>query len=338
MIKIENKLNSQITFYKRKKGLIKKTLELALLCDLEVFLVIVDKKNKLSITSSKKSPEKFISTYLKNLSKRKIKEQFSLNDYPNIFKSDKELFINKKKNDMKIRETIKHKSKIDNSIEENKSNDIKEDNNKIFFKIEIPEINLTNNTESINSFPTLHNSELKKENDNKNNLKLSDKKQKLFPIQIPKSNNIKKNIKSAFINNNISEQYFNDINSQNNKITPAIKNNDNFQVPTPLCTPKDDNFDFQNSSFNSFNYSLEKREINFNFSPLNNMNNKNIKENLSSSYNNNFINYSKNNGIFNDSKKEYNLFNFDNYLISSEFNDCNKDIYDKDFVSKNTKK
>ena len=111
MAKIENRLNSQITYYKRKKGLIKKTLELALLCDVEVFLVIVDKKNKLSITSSKSSAKNFVSTHLLDLEHKRIKEEISLKDYSNMFKGTKDIIKNinekQKENENISNESIK---------------------------------------------------------------------------------------------------------------------------------------------------------------------------------------------------------------------------------------
>ena len=71
--KIKNRLSCQITYYKRKKGLIKKALELSRLCDIEVFLVIVDAKKRLSITSTKTSAKQFIDQYLIHLSPLNIK-------------------------------------------------------------------------------------------------------------------------------------------------------------------------------------------------------------------------------------------------------------------------
>lgn len=62
--KIKDRLNSQITYYKRKKGLIKKAMELSLLCDVNILLAIVDKKERLSLTTSANSPKEFINSYL----------------------------------------------------------------------------------------------------------------------------------------------------------------------------------------------------------------------------------------------------------------------------------
>ena len=80
MAKIKDKLNSQITYYKRKKGLIKKATELSLLCDVNILLVIVDKKNRLSITNSSNSCQDFLNNYLHNPKPTKIKEEHTLKD------------------------------------------------------------------------------------------------------------------------------------------------------------------------------------------------------------------------------------------------------------------
>ena len=111
--KIENKKRSQITYYKRKKGLIKKAMELSLLCDVNFFLVIVDKKDRLSITSSKNSVEDFIKKYIVDINNIKVKETYTLQDYNKIFEKEKEIqfYINKYKVDLEKNEKIKEISK-----------------------------------------------------------------------------------------------------------------------------------------------------------------------------------------------------------------------------------
>ena len=63
--KIKSERNRNVTLYKRKKGLIKKAMELSLLCDAEIFLAIVDKeRQKLSYFRTAKNINEFISKYL----------------------------------------------------------------------------------------------------------------------------------------------------------------------------------------------------------------------------------------------------------------------------------
>ena len=95
--KIENKIASQITYYKRKKGLIKKAMELSLLCEVDIFLVIIDKKGRLSITCSQNSIEDFIKKNIININNKIVKETYTLKDYNKIFGKEKEIesFINK---------------------------------------------------------------------------------------------------------------------------------------------------------------------------------------------------------------------------------------------------
>ena len=65
MTKIENRLNSQITYYKRKKGLIKKAMELSLLCEANIFLCIIPKgTTEKSIFCSNESYNEFIENNL----------------------------------------------------------------------------------------------------------------------------------------------------------------------------------------------------------------------------------------------------------------------------------
>ena len=58
--KIKNDRNRLITFIKRKRGLIKKAMELVLLCDADVFVAVVSHENpQLSIFSNDPNPETF---------------------------------------------------------------------------------------------------------------------------------------------------------------------------------------------------------------------------------------------------------------------------------------
>lgn len=45
--RIENKINRQVTFAKRRNGLLKKAYELSVLCDAEVALIIFSNRGKL---------------------------------------------------------------------------------------------------------------------------------------------------------------------------------------------------------------------------------------------------------------------------------------------------
>ena len=59
--KIENQTYKNITFAKRKNGLIKKAYELSTLCDVEVALIVFSPAGKLFILDGKKRCSKFIS-------------------------------------------------------------------------------------------------------------------------------------------------------------------------------------------------------------------------------------------------------------------------------------
>ena len=82
--KIKNDRNRLVTFIKRKRGLIKKAMELALHCDADVFVAVVSHENpQLSIFSNDPNPETFTEKYLK--SPIEPIEFCSLSEYSTLF-------------------------------------------------------------------------------------------------------------------------------------------------------------------------------------------------------------------------------------------------------------
>ncbi|KAJ0789632.1 putative transcription factor MADS-type1 family [Helianthus annuus] len=62
--KIENTTNRQVTFSKRRNGLIKKAYELSVLCDVDVALIMFSPSGRASIFSGSRSIEEIISRYI----------------------------------------------------------------------------------------------------------------------------------------------------------------------------------------------------------------------------------------------------------------------------------
>ena len=62
--RIENKINRQVTFSKRKAGLLKKAHEISVLCDAEVALIVFSHKGKLfEYSSDSRSPPHYYYYY-----------------------------------------------------------------------------------------------------------------------------------------------------------------------------------------------------------------------------------------------------------------------------------
>ncbi|KAG5096045.1 hypothetical protein JHK84_051633 [Glycine max] len=61
--RIENKTSQQVTFFKRRSGLLKKASEISVLCDAQVALIIFSTKGKLFEYSSERSMEDLLERY-----------------------------------------------------------------------------------------------------------------------------------------------------------------------------------------------------------------------------------------------------------------------------------
>ena len=119
MKKINNRMSRQITYYKRKKGLIKKGLELSLLCDVEIFLVILDNKKKASILSTNKGSFNFLCDYFNNLKSFYVKEFYNINDYKKLCYQN----LKKKENNINIfnEDTLNNSTKYNSFDKESKT-------------------------------------------------------------------------------------------------------------------------------------------------------------------------------------------------------------------------
>ncbi|XP_042978081.1 agamous-like MADS-box protein MADS4 isoform X2 [Carya illinoinensis] len=94
--RIENKINRQVTFAKRRNGLLKKAYELSVLCDAEVALIIFSNRGKLYEFSSSSSMLKTLERYQKcnygvpdhqtNVSAREALELSSQQEYLKLIK------------------------------------------------------------------------------------------------------------------------------------------------------------------------------------------------------------------------------------------------------------
>ncbi|KAF4370539.1 hypothetical protein F8388_020125 [Cannabis sativa] len=62
--RIENNTNRQVTFSKRRNGLIKKAYELSILCDIDIALIMFSPSGRLSHFSGKRRIEDVLSRYI----------------------------------------------------------------------------------------------------------------------------------------------------------------------------------------------------------------------------------------------------------------------------------
>ena len=286
MQKIHNKITSQTTFYKRKKGLIKKALELSVLCDVEVFLVIVDKKKRLSITSTNNSAINFINSYLMNIDNLHIKEEIGIKDYTKFKKNkiqnskDKLNFV--KENDTKTLSDISNQNnteikKRELNVSISNDIDIKKDKDLNYEKICIEQSKksstITSRSSSFeeNNFNQLNFVNFNHINQNNNNLKqsLNSLKNKNFRVLI--NNQSYSNSSSKFIQNfNIPQKKDFDFNPYHNTINNNYQENENFNELSPFLNTTNNNLTQIRLKDIPENYSISASSIsNFNnLSPI----------------------------------------------------------------------
>ena len=244
--KINDKYISQITYHKRKKGLIKKAMELSLLCDIDFFLVLVDKKDRLSVTCSKSSISQFIQKNILNMNNRIVKEFYTLKDYKTLFTCQKNVQIYISRID--INEHIKKLDEINSQFKlknENINNKFKIP--KFISKIDLSEyktkINENEQKKIKNKWEILHKKneisisfikekkeEIFRKNTKMDSLSMSNDSKNEFYIQnntfyqnLNKYSSIKLNKKNSIIKNHPHSYYNNKVNILESEIWNNFK-------------------------------------------------------------------------------------------------------------------
>lgn len=83
--KIQDEKVCQLTFYKRRKGVLKKAMELALLCGVDVFVTIIDIKQTFTFFTSTGTPKEFIDSNLSRLNRINIHKSYTIDDVYYIY-------------------------------------------------------------------------------------------------------------------------------------------------------------------------------------------------------------------------------------------------------------
>ncbi len=239
MKKINDRLNCQITFYKRKKGLIKKAMELSILCDTQIFLAIQNPSNKLTLLSTKINPKEYIMKNLLHLVENQIKEEITLSN-PENEKQEKTIDV--------INSSLNKINKIENDVKNNSiTNNINfKEPKKIFNVINEEDLgNLKKNPliKKINKNLEINNIVETNRKDNNNLININNINSINFMNNINnKKNDDKQNVIGSIFNNNINKNYnFNNIKDLNylNDIREKFK----FSFPfiNPETNPKNNN-------------------------------------------------------------------------------------------------
>ncbi|XP_019058647.1 PREDICTED: agamous-like MADS-box protein AGL8 isoform X2 [Tarenaya hassleriana] len=149
--RIENKINRQVTFSKRRSGLLKKALEISVLCDAEVALIVFSSKGKLSEYSTDSCMESILERYDRYLysdkqlagrdisqSENWVLEHAKLKARVEVLERNKKNFMGEDLDSLSLKELQSLELQLDNaikSIRSRKDKALQEQNNLLLKKI-----------------------------------------------------------------------------------------------------------------------------------------------------------------------------------------------------------